>query len=150
MHKNISFILTAILAAVLSALATVYFLLNSSYFKAPSFSSPEASPPTYIKFDRIISNLSQDHDDTDDVQHYASVQFALKVANQQAQDAINPYIPSLKNDALLVISSKTLNDVTTNKDSIKDELLKKMNDDLVQQGSHYTISDVLFDSFVAQ
>jgi flagellar protein FliL len=150
MNKNMGFILTAIIAAIFSAAATVYFLLNSSFLNdhllTMSSSTPVALPPSYIKFDNLVSNLNS----TDGDNHYVSVGVTLKVENDEAQTLINSYAPLLKNDIVMTISSKNYNEITDKKDEIRQELLKQMNADLAKEGVKYTISDVLFSSFVAQ
>ena len=103
MGKNAGLILIAIAVAILSAIGTGYFILNSSYFK--SSLTVEAMPPVFIQFDRLITNLAEDS--TDDTLRYASIELGLKVDNQEAKDAITPYIPVLRNEALLIFSSKT-------------------------------------------
>lgn len=151
MNKNIGFIFTAIFVAILSAAVTVYFLLNSSFLndhllKISSSSSAVNLPPSYIKFDNLVTNLNS----TDDDNHYASVGVTLKVENEQAQTAISAYSPLLKNDIVMVISSKHYDDITDKKDEIKNQLLEQMNQDLAKEGVKYTVTDVLFSSFVAQ
>lgn len=149
--KNLGFILIGGLAAILSALATVYFLLNSSYFNElvlkNSHTENVATPPVYIKFDNLVTNLKKTDDD---VEHYVSLGLTLKVVNQEAQDAITPYAPLLKNDALMLMSSKSYDEIVSQKEITQKQLLQKMNDDLVKEGVKYTLSDVLFVSFVVQ
>ena len=114
--------------------------------KAAKGKSDQAKPPIFANLDAFTVNLQRDETD-----HYLQVTLVLKVGETSTVDAVKPYTPQLRNNILLLLSSKRAKDLesTEAKQKLASEItaIAKMS---VTPAIAEDISGVFFTTFLIQ
>jgi flagellar FliL protein len=108
----------------------------------------DAAPPTFINIDQMVVNLAGG-------EHYLQVAMVLSVANGEAGEVIKTYMPVIRNKVLLLLSSKTAEDLAKPeaKQQLAEEILAQTREVLPPakgDAEDKGIQAVLFSNFIIQ
>ena len=108
----------------------------------------EAPPPIFIKIGPITVNLISD----DLGQHLLYTSLTLKVDSEETQEIINTHMPEVVSRLLLLLSSKTGEELATmdGKTVLAEEILALLNEPFTKPQPTLGISAVLFSEFILQ
>lgn len=103
---------------------------------------PAGKPPVFAPLDLFTVNLA-------DGDHYLQVEVKVKVKEAKAAEELKPYMPGIQHDVLLLLSSKTAEDLRTTegKEATANEI-KKLIAKQIHSGS--LVKQVVFTKFVLQ
>ena len=107
-----------------------------------------SKPPVFVTLEPFTVNLQQD----DTAPQYLQVGIALKVVDESYIEAINLYMPEIRNRVLLLLSSKKASEISTleGKKTLSSELTKEIVQPLAGRVPAQGLDSVLFTSFVVQ
>ena len=114
----------ALLALALGGGAAWFFAAKS---QAPAGSAEaklqHANAPIFVTLEPFVVNLSGD------VQHYLQVGIDLRVADNHVNDLIKVHLPEIRNGVLLLLSSKTIETLSTieQKNQLRAEIREAVN-----------------------
>lgn len=115
----------AVAALALGGGAAWFFAGKS---QPPAAAGPEAKPkhasaPIFVTLEPFVVNLSGD------VQHYLQVGIDLRVADNHVNDLIKVHLPEIRNGVLLLLSSKTIETLSTieQKNQLRAEIREAVN-----------------------
>ncbi|MDP2785924.1 MAG: flagellar basal body-associated protein FliL [Sulfurimicrobium sp.] len=105
-----------------------------------------AKPPVFVKLEAFTVNLTADGED-----HYLQTDVELKVADAKVSDNIKAHMPEIRNNILLLLSSKTAGALSSmeGKQKLSNELKEQVNKVLHAKDAD-GVSGVFFTSFVIQ
>jgi flagellar FliL protein len=105
-----------------------------------------AKPPVFVKLEAFTVNLTADGED-----HYLQTDVELKVADAKVSDNIKAHMPEIRNNILLLLSSKTAGALSSmeGKQKLSNELKEQVNKVLHTKDAD-GVSGVFFTSFVIQ
>lgn len=105
-----------------------------------------AKPPVFVKLEPFTVNLTADGED-----HYLQTDIDLKVADAKVSDEIKVHMPEIRNNVLLLLSSKTASALSSmeGKQKLSNEIKEQINKVLHAKDAD-GVSGVFFTSFVIQ
>ena len=105
-----------------------------------------AKPPVFVKLESFTVNLTADGED-----HYLQTDIELKVADAKVSDDIKAHMPEIRNNVLLLLSSKTASALSSmeGKQKLSSEVKEQVNKVLHAKDAD-GVSGVFFTSFVIQ
>ena len=105
-----------------------------------------AKPPVFVKLEAFTVNLTADGED-----HYLQTDIELKVADAKVSDVIKEHMPEIRNNVLLLLSSKTAGALSSmeGKQKLSNEIKEQVNKVLHAKDAD-GVSGVFFTSFVIQ
>ena len=109
------------------------------------------SPPVYVALDAFTVNLVPEHGD-----QYLQLVVSVEVDEAQTADQLKVYMPKLRNDLTLLLSSKKASDLVTTggKEQLAEEIKDRINGilDPASKGKKHDwpVKEVLFTSFIIQ
>ncbi|KFB66960.1 flagellar basal body-associated FliL family protein [Candidatus Accumulibacter vicinus] len=109
------------------------------------------APPVYIPLDAFTVNLVPERGD-----QFLQLVLSVEVDDPQTGEQLKVYMPKLRNDLTLLLSSKKASDLisTEGKEKLAREIMEKMNGVLDPAGKGKSrdgpIREVLFTSFIIQ
>ncbi|MDD5403143.1 MAG: flagellar basal body-associated protein FliL [Sulfuricella sp.] len=105
-----------------------------------------AKPPVFVKLEAFTVNLTADGED-----HYLQTDIELKVSDAKVSDQVKEHMPEIRNNVLLLLSSKTAGALSTmeGKQKLSDEIKEQVNKVLHVKDAD-GVSGVFFTSFVIQ
>lgn len=109
------------------------------------------APPVYVALDAFTVNLVPEHGD-----QYLQLVVSVEVDEAQTADQLKVYMPKLRNDLTLLLSSKKASDLVTTggKEQLAEEIKEKINGvlDPASKGKKrdWPVKEVLFTSFIIQ
>ena len=142
-----------------------YFLLkpapdyDDEYAEAPSERAKPArrkkvdrdAPPVYVALDAFTVNLVPENGD-----QYLQLILSVEVEDPQVDGQLKQYMPKLRNDLTLLLSSKKASDLmsTEGKQALAAEIKEQINSVLDPGGkgknNDWPVREVLFTSFIIQ
>ena len=113
--------------ALLIGGGVVWFLMGHK--SEPHAAATEAKPkhaagaPVFVTLEPFVVNLAGD------VQHYLQVGIDLRVVDGHVPDQIKVHLPEIRNAVLLLLSSKSIEDLTSveQKNRLRDEIREAVN-----------------------
>ena len=165
-RKKLLIVIIAVLVLVLGiGGAGAYFLLKPAseygeeYADAPRERAKPAkrkkadhnAPPVYVALDAFTVNLVPENGD-----QYLQLILSVEVEDQQVDEQLKQYMPKLRNDLTLLLSSKKASDLITTdgKKSLANEIKERINSVLDPAGrgknNDWPVKEVLFTSFIIQ
>lgn len=105
-----------------------------------------AKPPVFVKLESFTVNLASDGED-----HYLQTDIELKVADQKVIDNVKAHMPEIRNNVLLLLSSKAAGALVSveGKQKLSDEIRDQINK-VLHAKEEDGVSGVFFTSFVIQ
>lgn len=105
-----------------------------------------AKPPVFAKLETFTVNLAADGEE-----HYLQTDIELKVADAKVIEKVKTFMPEIRNNILLLLSSKTAGALSTmeGKQKLSNEIKGQINKAL-QATDEDGVSGVFFTSFVIQ
>ncbi|HEX4842775.1 MAG TPA: flagellar basal body-associated FliL family protein [Limnobacter sp.] len=149
--KKLIIIVAVVLTLLIGGGAAAYFMVlapKAEHAEEEVAKKPE-TPPSFAVLDQFVVNLAEP-----DNTRYLQIGITYEVSTPQAAEEIKTYTPVIRSRILLVLSGKTVSDLTTieGKQRLMDELV-----DLARVTVHGDpkdptrgIRDVHFSSFVIQ
>ena len=134
MKKIKSIVTTAI---ILSSLLTAEPLLAAEH-------AENAAGPKYAKLEPITVNLQG-------LIQYLQAGITLKVASTEAEEAVKLYMPMVRHELILLLSSKEVGQITSleGKQKLTEESRRAANK-AISMSEKQGVTEVLFESFVIQ
>ena len=145
--------LLIIIVAVLVVLGVAgggaaWFLLHGkkSGPEAAKHEAEAGTPPVFVKLETFTVNLTADGED-----HYLQTEIELKVANAKVTENVKAHMPEIRNNVLLLLSSKTAGSLAPmeGKQKLSREIADQINKVLHVKGDE-GVTGVFFTSFVIQ
>lgn len=127
--------------------AAWYFLHAKKAGDEPQVKHEEpAKPPVFVKLEAFTVNLTADGED-----HYLQTNIELKVFDAKVSDSIKAHMPEIRNNVLLLLSSKTASALSSmeGKQKLSNEIKDQVNKVLHAKDAD-GVSGVFFTSFVIQ
>lgn len=144
--------LILILAVVLSLAAgggaAWYFLgHNKSEEKHAAKKPAEVLPPVFVVLEPFTVNLR-----SEETEHYLQVALTLQVKEQPGADQIKLYMPEVRNRLLMLLSSKTAEEILTpeGKSKLAQDIVTSLKKPFAPETPEQSITNVFFTSFVVQ
>lgn len=105
-------------------------------------------PTTFIKLESFTVNLQSD----DREPHYLQVELSLKVNESDAVKIIEDKKPEVRNQILLLLSSKKPSEINTleSKQKLSEDIIQAVRSKIDSEELEDDILDVLFTSFIIQ
>lgn len=105
-----------------------------------------AKPPVFVRLESFTVNLTSDGED-----HYLQTDVELKVAEDKVSEEIKAHMPEIRNNILLLLSSRTAGSLSSmeGKQKLSDEIKGQVNKVLHAKEAE-GVSGVYFTSFVIQ
>lgn len=105
-----------------------------------------AKPPVFVKLESFTVNLTADGED-----HYLQTEIELKVADAKVTENIKAHMPEIRNNVLLLLSSKTAGALSPmeGKQKLSEEIQGQINK-VLHAKDEEGVSGVFFTSFVIQ
>lgn len=105
-----------------------------------------AKPPVFVKLEPFTVNLSPDGEE-----HYLQTDIELKVADAKITDKVKAHMPEIRNNVLLLLSSKTAGTLASmeGKQKLSNEIKDQVNK-VLHAKDEDGVSGVYFTSFVIQ
>lgn len=118
---------------------------NDGHEEAKHEAEP-AKPPVFVKLETFTVNLATEGED-----HMLQTDIELKVADAKVTDTIKAHMPEIRNDMLLLLSSKTASTLATaeGKQKLSSEVKGQINK-VLHVKEDEGVSGVFFTSFVIQ
>ncbi|MGH8672655.1 MAG: flagellar basal body-associated protein FliL [Burkholderiales bacterium] len=119
------------------------------YFREPAepklTHQKSTEPPMFISLETFTVNLQGQ-------EHYLQVGIDLQISDEKAAEAIKLNMPIIRNNLLLLLSSKQVEELSTPEDKqrLGEEIRAKANLPLALQSSNQGVLGVYFTSFVIQ
>lgn len=127
-----------------------WFFMAGSSKKSPDAAKKEdpGKPPIYVSLDRKTYNLPS----ADGEPHFLMLAVDIRVADQAVADRIKQLMPEILNGMLMLISSKTVEDLTPleGKKKLSDDIVSTVNAPLHLKEGEKGATDGLFTEFVIQ
>ncbi len=114
----------ATLALMIGGGAAWFFVGGKSDPNVAAPAKPKhIKPPVFVTLEPFVVNLAGD------VQHYLQVGIDLRIADDHVNDQIKAHLPEIRNAALLLLSSKSVEDLGSmeQKNRLRDELREVIN-----------------------
>jgi len=114
----------AVLALAIGGGAAWFFMGHKSDTAAPAEAKPKhIKAPVFVTLEPFVVNLAGD------VQHYLQVGIDLRIVDDHVNDQIKLHLPEIRNAVLLLLSSKTVEDLSSmeQKNRLRDELREAFN-----------------------
>jgi flagellar FliL protein len=114
----------AVLALAIGGGAAWFFMGHKSDTAAPAEAKPKhIKAPVFVTLEPFVVNLAGD------VQHYLQVGIDLRIVDDHVNDQIKLHLPEIRNAVLLLLSSKTVEDLSSmeQKNRLRDELREAIN-----------------------
>ncbi len=125
--------------------AAWFFMSQKS---APAAAKPaEILPPVFVVLEPFTVNLR-----SEDTEQYLQVAMTLQVKEQEAADQIKLYMPEVRNRLLLLLSSKSGQEILTpeGKKKLADEIMASLKTPFAPHTKPQGVNNVFFTSFVVQ
>ena len=105
------------------------------------------APPVYVPLDAFTVNLVPENGE-----QFLQVVISVEVADAHTGDTLKLYTPKLRNNVMLLLSSKKASELVTRegKEKLAKDIRDLMNKILGQDGSEPPVREVLFTSFIIQ
>lgn len=105
-----------------------------------------SKPPVFVKLEPFTVNLTADGED-----HYLQTDIELRVAEQKVSDNVKAHMPEIRNNVLLLLSSKTASALVSaeGKQKLSSEIMEQINK-VLHAKEDDGVSGVFFTSFVIQ
>jgi len=105
-----------------------------------------AKPPVFVKLEAFTVNLTAEGEE-----HYLQTDIELKVVDAKVSDNIKAHMPEIRNNVLLLLSSKTASALSSmeGKQKLSNEVKEQVNKVLHAKDAD-GVSGVFFTSFVIQ
>ena len=106
------------------------------------------APPIFVTLERFTVNLPS----ADGMDHFLMIAVDVKVVDQKAADAVKSHMPEIRNGTLLLLSSKTVEELAplAGKKKLSADIVKQVNDPLHLKAGENGATDALFTEFVIQ
>lgn len=127
--------------------AAWYFLhAKKSGHEEVKHEAEPAKPPVFAKLETFTVNLTADGED-----HYLQTDIELKVADAKVSENIKVHMPEIRNNVLLLLSSKTASNLASvdGKQKLSAEIKGQINK-VLHAKEEEGVSGVFFTSFVIQ
>ena len=126
--------------------AAWYFLHAKKAGSEETKHEEQAKPPVFVKLESFTVNLASDGEE-----HYLQTDIELKVADQKVTDNVKAHMPEIRNNVLLLLSSKTAGALVQveGKQKLSGEIRDQINK-VLQTKEEDGVSGVFFTSFVIQ
>jgi flagellar protein FliL len=114
----------AVLALAAGGGAAWFFVGHKSEPNTAAEAKPKhVKAPVFVTLEPFVVNLSGD------VQHYLQVGIDLRIVDSHVHDQIKMHLPEIRNAVLLLLSSKSVEDVSSmeQKNRLRDELREAIN-----------------------
>lgn len=147
-NKLILFILTGLLFAGAGIGGTWYFM-KKQYEEAGSGITVEKKlPTTFIKIEPFTVNLQPEERKSS----YLQVELSLKVNETEVITAIENSKPEIRNQILLLLSSKKPSEINTleGKQKLNQDIIQAVRSKMESESLQNDILDALFTSFIIQ
>lgn len=108
---------------------------------------PKLKPPVFLNLETFTVNLQPEHSE-----QHLQINLTLKVEDKGAGDLIKLHMPEVRNRVLLLLSNKTVAQISTveGKKKLASELTAEINRQFSEGGVMDSVENVLFTSFVIQ
>jgi flagellar FliL protein len=156
-RKKLVFIIVLLLVVILAIAAAGAFLLMKRH-SAEEADEEEVvtetvkkknAPPVYVAMDAFTVNLAPDPAD-----QYVQLILSVEVASPQIDERIKAYTPKIRNNVMMLLSSKKAAELLTKegKEKLAVEIRDQMNQVLAPnaKGDDAPVKEVLFTSFIIQ
>ncbi len=150
--KKTKLVILALIAVLLigGIGGAAWFLLAGSSKKSPDTAKKEdpGAPPVYVSLDRKTYNLPS----TDGEPHFLMLAADVRVVDQATAERIKQRMPEILNGVLMLISSKTVEDLATleGKKKLSTDIVNTVNAPLNLKEGEKGATDGLFTEFVIQ
>lgn len=126
--------------------AAWYFLHAKKGGEEQAKHEEPAKPPVFVKLEPFTVNLASDGEE-----HYLQTDVELKVADQKVSDNVKLHMPEIRNNVLLLLSSKTAGALmqVEGKQKLSAEIRDQINK-VLHAKEEEGVSGVFFTSFVIQ
>ena len=104
-------------------------------------------PPVFVALDQFTVNLQPDGGE-----HYLQVAMTLQVKSKDDIDNIKLYMPQIRSQILLLLSSKKASEISSleGKKKLSKEIMAQVNQPLTPNAQVQSVTNVFFTSFVIQ
>jgi len=146
--KIILFVLIGILSVGAGIGGTWYFMKQQQEDGSEVTVKKKKKPTTFIKLESFTVNLQSD----DREPHYLQVELSLKVNESDAVKIIENKKPEVRNQILLLLSSKKPSEINTleGKQKLSEDIIQAVRSKIDSEELEDDILDVLFTSFIIQ
>ena len=146
--KIILFVLIGILSVGAGIGGTWYFMKQQQEDGSDVTAKKKKKPTTFIKLESFTVNLQSD----DREPHYLQIELSLKANESEAVKVIENKKPEVRNQILLLLSSKKPSEINTleGKQKLSQEIIQAIRAKVDSEDLEDDILDVLFTSFIIQ
>ncbi len=112
---------------------------------APKKKKEPTPPPVFVAMDPFTVNLQP-------TGQFLQVSFSLQFADQHASEELKAYMPQIRSRLLLLLSSKTVEEISTvdGKDKLVQEIMDQIKTPLASGMEPLAVTNVFITSFVIQ
>lgn len=146
--RKLLIIIVAIVVALAGGAGGAWYFLHTKKAGPDAEAKHEepAKPPVFVKLEAFTVNLRADGEE-----HYLQTDIELKVADAKITDKVKAHMPEIRNNVLLLLSSKTAGELssTEGKQKLSGEIMGQINK-VLQGTDEDGVSGVFFTSFVIQ
>lgn len=146
--KIILFVLIGILSVGAGIGGTWYFMKQQQEDRSDVTAKKKKKPTTFIKLESFTVNLQSDNREP----RYLQVELSLKANESEAVKIIENKKPEVRNQILLLLSSKKPSEINTleGKQKLSQEIIQAIRSKIDSEDLEDDILDVLFTSFIIQ
>lgn len=146
--KIILFVLIGILSVGAGIGGTWYFMKQQQEDGSDVTAKKKKKPTTFIKLESFTVNLQSDNREP----RYLQVELSLKANESEAVKIIENKKPEVRNQILLLLSSKKPSEINTleGKQKLSQEIIQAIRSKVDSEDLEDDILDVLFTSFIIQ
>lgn len=162
-NRKLLIIIVALLVLVLAGGGAAAFLLLKKHnaaegddeetvsepVKQSKKKSGKEVPPVYVAMDAFVVNLAPENGE-----QFMQLVLSAEVEDAPAGEKIKTYTPKIRNNVMLLLSSKKASELLTaeGKSKLAQEIREQMNEILAPgaKGDNAPVKDVLFTSFIIQ
>ncbi|MDN0074173.1 flagellar basal body-associated FliL family protein [Crenobacter sp. SG2303] len=151
-NQKLMIVVIALLVLLIGAIGGLaYVLINGNPAQQGVAASAEqkkakSGPPIFQKMDTFVVNLAGKDG------MLLQVEMQAQLANNDAQKAFVDYMPKIRSGLILLLSSKTAEELSTpdGKVKLKAQVKKIINESMDGAGGEEPVESVLFTSFIIQ
>ncbi len=142
------FILIGLLLAGAGIGGTWYFMKKQYEEAGSGVTVEKKKPTTFIKIEPFTVNLQPEERKS----HYLQVELSLKANETEVVTAIENSKPEIRNQILLLLSSKKPSEINTleGKQKLSQDIIQAIQSKMESESLQNDILDVLFTSFIIQ
>jgi flagellar FliL protein len=150
-NQKLMIVVIALLVLLIGAIGGLaYVLMNSNSAPGATASAeqkkPKSGPPIFQKMDTFVVNLAGKDG------MLLQVEMQAQLANNDAQKSFVDYMPKIRSGLILLLSSKTADELSSpeGKVKLKAQVKKIINESMDGAGGEEPVESVLFTSFIIQ